>query len=137
MRSLIAGRSASELARDSRFCDGDEGGHHGRARAYDAGIQRVGDLLPSIRPSVHPQCFAASSIPARPTEGPPSPLHAGGQRAEEGATGAGGVIKLDVQDKGRNIGDAADADAIAMQPGYMDHVPGDEGGPSREDEDMT
>ena len=66
---------------------------------------------------------------------PPSPLHAGGRRAEEGATGAGGVIKLDVQDKGRNIGDADAADAIAVQPGYMVHVPGDEGGPSRENED--
>ena len=108
---------------------------HGRRRRRRPARRRPPTLHPSFYPSAMFRCFLHScSTDRRIAAWPPSPLHAGG-KAEEGATGAAGVIKLDVQDKGRNIGDADAADAIAVQPGYMVHVPGDEGGPSRENED--
>ena len=102
-RSLIAGRSESELAPDSGgFCEGREGGPEGateddedyiqeerRRRGPPLLIHRV-LLLPSFLPSF--TVWTARSADRRR------------RRC--------GVIKLDVQDKGRNIGDAAAAAAV-------------------------
>ena len=108
-RSLIAGRSESELAPDSGgFCEGREGGragggHRGRRRLHTG--RTTSTRTSSPHPPRTPPSFLPSFLPS---------FTVWTARSADRRRRRCGVIKLDVQDKGRNIADAAAAAAAPV-----------------------